>query len=436
MVFPGQCLYTSPISKSSKYLPNRLASPTHLSLSQRPLTEGESVRDGGQGTGAAATPIRPVVILSFSCVAHDPVTACHFVVVYSRKMTKRQGKRWPGGYREIRGDRSPAVKDLILDLAAQGPVASSDVTSRTGLTRQAILYHLNQMVDAGELIRVGRGRGTHYLLKADFSETFQLAGLEEHEVWKIVEAQVQFVQTLKPNVRSILAYAFTEMLNNAIEHSKGTRVRVRFWREESNVLFEVADNGRGVFRTVRETFGLEDDFAAIQHLAKGKQTSDPTRHSGEGIFFTSKAVDRFQLESNALKWIVDNIRDDQAIGDSLVTEGTGVRCTIHRNSARVLKDVFDAYSDPETYEFAKSSVKVRLSERGQVFLSRSEAKRLLAGLDAFRQVVIDFSGVNEIGQGFADEVFRVWNREHPETSLVPANMSPAIAEMVRRGIRN
>ena len=331
---------------------------------------------------------------------------------------------------------SPPVKELILDLAAQGPVASGDVTSRTGLTRQAILYHLNQLVDVGELSRVGRGRGTRYVLTADFSETFELAGLEEHEVWKIVEARVQFVQTLKSNVRSILTYAFTEMLNNAIEHSKGTHVLVRFWREESNVLFQVVDNGRGVFRTVRETFGLEDDFAAIQHLAKGKQTSDPSRHSGEGIFFTSKAVDRFQLESNALKWIVDNRREDQAIGDSVIIKGTGVRCTIDRDSVQLLKDVFDAYSDPETYQFVKSSLKVSLAERGGSFLSRSEAKSLLAGLDAFQGVILDFSGVTEVGQGFADELFRVWQREHPGTSLVPTNMSPAVAEMVRRGIAN
>src|SRR5207249_3864306 len=249
-------------------------------------------------------------------------------------MNKRQRQHGANGSRGMGRVNSPPVKELILDLAAQGPVASGDVTSRTGLTRQAILYHLNQLVDVGELSRVGRGRGTRYVLTADFSETFELAGLEEHEVWKIVEARVQFVQTLKSNVRSILTYAFTEMLNNAIEHSKGTHVLVRFWREESNVLFQVVDNGRGVFRTVRETFGLEDDFAAIQHLAKGKQTSDPSRHSGEGIFFTSKAVDRFQLESNALKWIVDNRREDQAIGDSVIIKGTGVRCTIDRDSVQ------------------------------------------------------------------------------------------------------
>ncbi|MFZ5475538.1 MAG: STAS-like domain-containing protein [Myxococcota bacterium] len=38
---------------------------------------------------------------------------------------------------------------------------------------------------------------------------------------------------------------------------------------------------------------------------------------------------------------------------------------------------------------------------GGEFVSRSEARRLLHGLERFREVVLDFAGVPGVGQGFA-----------------------------------
>lgn len=68
-------------------------------------------------------------------------------------------------------------------------------------------------------------------------------------------------------------------------------------------------------------------------------------------------------------------------------------------------------------------------------MSRSQARRLVSGLERFREVVLDFRGVELVGQGFADEVFRVWAKQHPESALIPVDMSDAIAFMVERAIR-
>jgi hypothetical protein len=77
---------------------------------------------------------------------------------------------------------------------------------------------------------------------------------------------------------------------------------------------------------------------------------------------------------------------------------------------------------------------VQLFAQGQSFISRSEAKRLANGLERFDNVIVDFQGVNEVGQGFVDELFRVWQREHRDVKLTPVNMSLAVEQMVRRGI--
>lgn len=327
-------------------------------------------------------------------------------------------------------------KDIIRDLLAiRGTVSVRDVTSATGLTRQAVQYHLAQMMSSGELDRVGRGRASRYASRALFSVSLGLEGLEEHAVWKDVERELANTEALKPNVRSILSYAFTEMLNNAIDHSGGTEVRTTVWSLGGKLSFDIIDDGQGAFRSMRDKFGLAENLDAIQELSKGKQTTDPAHHSGQGIFFTSKAVDRFELESNGTKWVVDNDRNDFAVGISHLAKGTRVGCMLDLASTRVLKDIFGAFTTKDTLDFTKTAPIVRLFKQADLFVSRSEAKRLAANLEEFEEVVLDFSGVDEVGQGFVDELFRVWATEHPGTHLVPVNMNPMVAALVGRAAR-
>jgi hypothetical protein len=80
-------------------------------------------------------------------------------------------------------------------------------------------------------------------------------------------------------------------------------------------------------------------------------------------------------------------------------------------------------------------VVVRLFDLGERFISRSEAKRLLHGLDRFQEVVLDFKGVKEVGQGFADEVFRVWPSTHPGVAIRPEQMATPVEFMVKRALK-
>ena len=330
--------------------------------------------------------------------------------------------------------RSGDIQDLIRVLVGGlGSVSAGVVAEAAGVTRQAAHYHLVRMVRDGELRRVGAGRGSRYELDADFDRRYPLEGLQEDLVWSEVEREVEPIRKAAPNALGILRYAFTEMLNNAIDHSGGTEARVRAWAGEM-FAFEVLDDGIGAFRHVRQRLGLEDDLAALQQLSKGRETTAPDRHSGEGIFFTSKAVDRFELDANRLRWIVDNARGDQAVGDAPEHAGTRVRCELDPATDRSLEDVFAPFVDEETFRFDRTVVPLALFETGGRFVSRAEAKRIGTRLERFREASIDFEGVDEVGLAFVDELFRVWAREHPETRLVPINMSPTVERVVRRTI--
>jgi hypothetical protein len=324
------------------------------------------------------------------------------------------------------------IPDLIgLIVADRGSVTAGEVARAADVTRQAAHYHLSKMVEAGSLRRIGAGRGSHYVPDADLVHPYPLDGLEEDRVWDDVVREVPTIEEAPPNVLSIMRYALTEILNNAIDHSGGTEAGVKVWARD-RLSFEINDDGVGAFRHVRERLDLPDDLAALQQLSKGRETTAPERHSGEGIFFTSKAVDRFELDANRLRWIVDNERGDQAIGEAPEHAGTRVRCDVDRATRRTLEDVFAPFVDEASFEFDRTVVALVLFETEGRFVSRSEAKRLGTRLERFREAVLDFAGIDEVGQGFVDQLFRVWARDHPHTRLVPINMSPVVERVVRR----
>jgi anti-sigma regulatory factor (Ser/Thr protein kinase) len=231
-----------------------------------------------------------------------------------------------------------------------------------------------------------------------------------------------------------MRYAFTEMLNNAIDHSESETVSITWWTSPDQWTFDIRDYGVGAFPKLRVGLHLASDFEAVQELSKGKRTTDQSRHTGEGIFFTSKAVDVFRLTSSGVRWTVDNLRHDVALGLADETSGTSVICQIDPQTERNLPDIFHQFTNDDS-AFIKTRPVVKLFQIGTSFVSRSEARRLLDGLDAdFEIVEVDFTGVSDVGQGFVDELLRVWPQDHPGKTVTPANMNSAVEFMIQRGL--
>lgn len=276
---------------------------------------------------------------------------------------------------------------------------------------------------AGDAAVFGMGKPVY---EADLA----LAGLEEHQVWREVAPRLR-VQGGSTAHRAG-SYAFTEMLNNAIDHSGGARVSVKGWRTGNLVAIEIWDDGIGVFERLARGLELGSHHDALAELTKGKRTTAPEAHTGEGIFFTSKVVDRFNLDANGLAWKVDNLRGDHAVGTSTLRQGTRVQFAFDSETVVDPAEVFRRYT--VDHEFVRTSPVVRLFEAGVEFVSRSEAKKLLSGMEQFREVSVDFTSVESVGQGFVDEVFRVWPAQNPGIKVAPINMNPEVEFMVRRGL--
>jgi anti-sigma regulatory factor (Ser/Thr protein kinase) len=340
-------------------------------------------------------------------------------------------------------NRKLPVRDVIEELSRHGAwLTASHVATAARVSRQAAHRQLARMVQGGILSADGRARATRYRRvvvhqtpsqadPASFDRGYSTEGLDEDRVWRDVDAALAALAApAAKNARSLMQYGLTEMVNNAIDHSGAPTVRVRAGADAVQVWFSVEDQGLGAFETIRAGLGLPDALAGLQEISKGKRTTQPARHSGEGIFFTSKVADHFALTANGLCWQVDNVRQDHAVGEVPAAPGTAVRFEVATGKSERLEQVFARYT--HDFEFDTTRTVVKLFAYGVRFVSRSEAKRLLEGLDRFRHVVLDFTGVESVGQGFVDEVFRVWAHTHPAVQLTADKMAPPVAFMVRR----
>ena len=327
---------------------------------------------------------------------------------------------------------SPIVEAISKLLSIQDFVSSTEVAQSAGVTRQAAHLHLRRLVDEGVLVTQGSHRSSRYRYRADLVSQYDLESQTEHDIWTVEKSALKRIDPdlVEGELHRVLNFTFTEMVNNAIDHSGGRTLMVRWIVGPTTITFEVDDDGKGAFSTLRESRGLENNFQAIGELSKGKQTSAPDRHSGLGIFLTSRMAQEFTMVANEYSWKQSTKHHDYAIGAlPRVKLGTLVRCTLDRLAPVSLQEVMRSVSDPQTNRLNQTLIRVKLFEDG-LFISRTEAKLIGARLEGFEQVELDFDGVDSIGQGFADELFRIWARQNEGINIVVTNANHAVAAMI------
>ena len=326
------------------------------------------------------------------------------------------------------------IDKIIFDLAQNKPITNREVKKamKGKYSRVTVAHYLKKLVKDGELTQIGKGRSIKYVLNEVVE--YKNKGLEEHEVLIDLESKYTFLKQLPENLQSIFAYAFSEMFNNAIEHSQSKKIQVTVRKQDTALAFKVRDFGIGVFRNIMKKHKLKNEEEAIQDLLKGKVTTAPKAHSGEGIFFTSRTSDKFILNSYNYKLTVDNKLPDVFIEkNNDPVPGTEVNFSIDFNTKKHLNDVFEAFqSGPGDYGFDKTEILIKLYTMGTIYISRSQARRVLSGLEKFKTIILDFKDVPTVGQAFADEVFRVFKAKYPEISVQPINMEAGVQFMVKR----
>lgn len=333
-------------------------------------------------------------------------------------------------------EKTAEIRSYILHLCrTKGRGVAADAARHFGISRQAVSRHIHALESEGMIRSIGTKTAKISVLAPLVTKTweFQLAGLREDIVWQ--ENLAPLLTDLPESVRDMWHYGITEMVNNAIDHSEGTRLTIYFTRTALDVEVRIMDDGEGIFNRIQRILGLYDPREAILELAKGKLTTDPDNHSGEGIFFTSRAFDSFTIMSRTLYFSHRAEQDDWLIDNDSDIPGTGVFLKLENDCQRTMKSLYDQFAEPDDHSFNKTIVPVRLARHeGEKLVSRSQAKRLVTRFEKFKTVVLDFAGVEEIGQAFADEIFRVFASSHQEVSLIPTHVTVEVQQMIVRAL--
>lgn len=300
------------------------------------------------------------------------------------------------------------------------------------ISRTSILKYLLELKRENKISIEGSTRDIKYSLEplVNFNKEYQIhSNLAEDKVWR--DDLVNLFNGSKENIVNICHYGFTEMFNNAIDHSEGTTIRVIIGIWIDCILIHIEDNGIGIFNKIQKVYNLDDSSHAILELSKGKLTTDPESHTGEGIFFTSRMFDTFVIFSGKYYFAAHEI-DIMTDSDEDVN-GTRVFMSISQKSKRTTRSVFSKFTNSsDDFGFEKTIVPVKLARYGnENLISRSQAKRLMARLDKFKIVVLDFDNIETIGRAFADEIFRVYVKNHPYTQVLTMNENNSIRQLVK-----
>ena len=339
----------------------------------------------------------------------------------------------------VKHKKTIEIQDFIIHKVTDHPADIARVTAeKFGLSRVAVANHLRFLVRAGLLEASGQTKARRHTLKiiSGIKKVLQIdPSAAEHDIWLTI-VKPCLIQ-VKNNVLDICFHGFTEMFNNVVDHSESTTCEIIVARDAANIRVVVRDFGVGIFNKIQHALKLQEPQHAILELSKGKLTTDKSKHSGEGIFFTSRMFDCFSIVSGTL--IFGRLRDkDDWIfqSEQAPIQGTEITMFISTDANQTMKEVFDHHTaEFDEFGFSKTNIPlVLLKYEGEQLISRSQAKRLMAHVDKFMEVLLDFKGITMIGQAFSDEIFRIYRREHPSVHVYPINMTKEIVRMIQRVI--
>ena len=329
-----------------------------------------------------------------------------------------------------------AVIEYMLNLIDRKDKKTvSKTTEYFGISKSGVYNYLNELIESGDVAKNADGIRLTYK-QYDFLYNNALR-LDEDKIFDKDIAPL--VSDTPTNVKSVWRYAFTEMMNNAIEHSAAKRILVSSRKNRLKTRLLIHDDGVGIFKNIQQFLMTErGEEASLEECAAmlfaGKFTTAKSMHSGEGIFFTSHLMDTLMIISDKVVFTRNNFCDTKITDFDKFEKmggGTLVYMELYNHSKKTTREVFDRYASIDD-GFIKTSIPIAHFFSSGNPISRSEARRLGELVMKFEEIDLDFSGVEEVGQAFVHELFVVWQGRNPEKKLNVLSASENVNYMIKR----
>lgn len=324
-------------------------------------------------------------------------------------------------------EKKNSIMQYMLEKIYQGEQNLSKVVSDTfSISTNTVNSYLKELQKVKIITK--KGKGKYELLTQEFKYILKRSlGQISDDNHIFVTCMKDHVKEFPSNVQSIWQYAFSEMVNNVMDHSEAEHLVVFVNQNYLKTGVFIIDDGVGIFEKIKQHFSLLNLDDAVCELFKGKLTTDEKNHSGEGIFFTSKMMDDFIIASSGKIFTTSKYEDDLIFDANVFSTGTSVYMSLSNLTHKTAREIFDLYSN-NSGNFTKTRIPLK-----NIFdnapISRSQAKRICNRLDSFQEIELDFDGLEWMGQGFAHEIFVVYKKNHPDILLIPQNMNDEVSKM-------
>ena len=240
--------------------------------------------------------------------------------------------------------RTEDIRHFILSHVQEHPNDLVNfIVEKFGMSRQSVNKHVRALVSQADIIAEGKTSARIYKLGAGRTANmvFDITPeLEEHVIWS--RKIRPLLNDLPDNILDLWSYSFQEILNNAIEHSEGTKIEIEILQKDGHTEITIADDGVGIFRKLRDEYKLDDEKHAALELSKGKLTTNPSSHTGQGIFFSSRMVDTFIIQSGkaSLFHLPNQVFDFVFERGKVEEQGTIIMMKLENNTSRTVNSSF------------------------------------------------------------------------------------------------
>lgn len=304
---------------------------------------------------------------------------------------------------------------------------SRTVSEKCGISRNTVNEYIKELIDDGIIEKLQRNK--YKLIYEVKNFIFERSKNElESDTYAYDNYFKPQIEKCTDEAKKIWEYSFSEMVNNVIDHSGAETLNVIVMQSYLNTTVLLVDDGIGIFEKIKGYFSFDTLEEARLELFKGKLTTDEKNHSGEGIFFTSKMMDNFIIYSSEMFFSTDKFENDIKLNlDIPNVNGTVVIMRLSNFTHRQIAEVFNKYSNVDG-SFTKTRIPMK-SIFDSSPVSRSQAKRICNRLEQFKEVILDFEGLEWMGQAFAHQLFVVYQNEHPDMILTPVNMNEEVKKM-------
>ncbi len=328
---------------------------------------------------------------------------------------------------------------LLRKIDEDDILMQSKVADAFGISLTSVKRYINAELEDAHIIANDKCKCGYKLVSKTIRTKYSISEICEHEDM-IVYTDILPKLTVNENAKKIWQYSLTEIFNNSIEHSDGKSVTVYGEINSLYTRISIVDDGIGIYKNVTESmkkYGLPDPRLedAVTELYKGKFSSKPENHSGEGIFFSMRLLEKMSIVSDGIVLRCGFAEDPEIIKSHILAyamkiskKGTVVTMQLENNTSHNPLKIFNEYSNPDD-GFYRTKIPVFEACLDRNPIARSQARRICSRLENFHEAILDFENAEIMGQGFADEVFRVFKNKHPETTLTPINMNAEVQMM-------